>query len=138
MPTATAGALYYLISSTLSISALFLLIELVDRGRLPADDILAVTLEAYGEDEDIDEEESEGVAVPAVMVFLGICFMACALLLAGMPPFSGFIAKFVMIAAVLAPTPGMVGEAGAGGGAGGGTWAGWTVIVLLLVLALRR
>jgi len=124
--TATAGALFYLVSSTLSISAFFLLIELVDRGRLPADDILAVTLEAYGDDEDIDEEEAVGVAVPAVMALLGASFMACALLLAGMPPFSGFIAKFVMIAAALNPAPGST----------GGTFSDWLVIGILLVLGL--
>ena len=45
----TGGALFYLVSSTLGISAFFLLIELVERGREPGADVLAVTREAYGD-----------------------------------------------------------------------------------------
>ena len=65
----TGGALFYLVSSTLGIGAFFLLVELVERGREPGADVLAVTLEAYGEgdDEDLDEEEEVGVAIPATM-----------------------------------------------------------------------
>ena len=48
----TGGALFYLISSTLGIGAFFLLVELVERGREPGADVLAVTREAYGEDDD--------------------------------------------------------------------------------------
>ena len=48
----TGGALFYLVSSTLGISAFFLLVELVERGREPGADVLAVTREAYGEDDD--------------------------------------------------------------------------------------
>ena len=39
----TGGALFYMVSSTLGISAFFLLIELVERGREPGADVLAVT-----------------------------------------------------------------------------------------------
>ena len=39
----TGAALYYLVASTLGISAFFLLIELVERGRAPGADVLAVT-----------------------------------------------------------------------------------------------
>ncbi|HMA13816.1 MAG TPA: monovalent cation/H+ antiporter subunit D, partial [Kiloniellaceae bacterium] len=45
----TGGALYYLVSSVLAIAALFLLIELVERGREVGADVLAVTREAFGE-----------------------------------------------------------------------------------------
>ena len=41
----TGGALFYLISSTLGLGAFFLLIELVERGREPGADVLAVTRE---------------------------------------------------------------------------------------------
>ena len=62
----TGGALFYLVSSTLGISAFFLLVELVERGREPGADVLAVTREAYGEDDDdIDEEDEVGIAIPA-------------------------------------------------------------------------
>ena len=48
----TGPALYYLVSSTLAIGALFMLIELLERGREPGADMLAVTREAYGEDDE--------------------------------------------------------------------------------------
>src|SRR5690606_23471126 len=42
---AIAGSLYYLAASTLAIAAFFLLIELVERGRDPADDDFLATME---------------------------------------------------------------------------------------------
>jgi multicomponent K+:H+ antiporter subunit D len=39
----SGAALYYLVASTLGVSALFLLIELVERGRAPGADVLAIT-----------------------------------------------------------------------------------------------
>src|SRR6185312_11555433 len=64
----TGAALFYLVSSTLGISAFFLLIELVERGREPGADMIAVTREAYGEDEDAQEEqEAVGMAIVATM-----------------------------------------------------------------------
>lgn len=104
----TGPAIFYLVSSTLAISAFFMLIELIERARDPVADILAVTRELYGDDEEEEAEEAEevGVAIPATMAILGVCFMACALVLAGVPPFSGFIAKFAVIASLLDATGG--------------------------------
>ena len=107
----TTGALYYLISSTLGISAFFLLIELVERGREPAADMLAVTRELYGEDDDIEDDESVGIAIPATMGILGIAFIGCALVIAGLPPLSGFVAKFALLTAALNPSSGAQGTA---------------------------
>ncbi|RVO33237.1 monovalent cation/H+ antiporter subunit D [Sinorhizobium meliloti] len=92
-----AGALFYLVSSTLTIGAFFLLIELVERGRDAGADVLAVTMEAYGDFDEDEEEEEVGAAIPGTMAVLGLCFCLCALLLAGLPPLSGFIAKFALI-----------------------------------------
>lgn len=80
-PTVAAGALYYMVSSTLTISAFFMLIELVERGQDAGANVLAVTMEAYGEGEDEDEEEEVGVTMPATMAVLGACFAACGILL---------------------------------------------------------
>lgn len=122
----TAGALYYMVSSTLTISAFFLLIELVERAQDPAANVLAVTMEAYGEDMDEEEQEEEvGVAIPATLVILGICFAACALLLAGMPPLSGFVGKFAILSALL----GMPSE-------GVSSAVAWTFFTLLIVSGL--
>ncbi|KQO78991.1 monovalent cation/H+ antiporter subunit D [Rhizobium sp. Leaf262] len=103
-PTVAAGALYYLVSSTLTISAFFLLIELVERGQDAGANVLAVTMEAYGDGDEDEVEDEVGVTMPATMAVLGVCFAACGILLAGLPPLSGFIAKFSMLSAILNPS----------------------------------
>lgn len=104
----TGAALFYMVSSTLTIAAFFLLIELIERGQDAAANVLAVTMEAYGDDEEEEEEDEVGAVLPATLAVLGTCFGICAILLIGLPPFSGFIAKFLILAAVFngdGPTP---------------------------------
>ena len=98
----SGAALYYLIASTLGVSALFLLIELVERGRAPGADLLAITEEAFGGFE-AEEREDVGVVIPAVWAVLGLAFVACVLMLAGLPPLPGFVAKAALLSALLAP-----------------------------------
>src|SRR5690606_3287587 len=126
----TAGALYYIVSSTLTISAFFLLIELVERGRELGADMLAVTREAYGEADEDEPEEAEvvGFAVPATMALLGVSFLLCAVLLAGLPPLSGFIAKFALLSSLL-------GHAGSGT-ANGVAAADWAFVALMILSGL--
>lgn len=110
-PSATASALYYLPSSTMAVAALFLLSELVERSRQV--DLGASTAEAQRvgfpvedlEPAGIDEagEALTGRAIPGAMAFLGVTFIACTLLVAGMPPLSGFVAKFGMLSALVNP-----------------------------------
>ncbi|QFY62893.1 monovalent cation/H+ antiporter subunit D (plasmid) [Rhizobium grahamii] len=119
----SSGGLLYLVSSTLSISAFFMLIELVERGQDAGANVLAVTMEAYGDAEEDEPEEADGVAMPGTMAILGVCFAACAILLSGLPPLSGFVAKFAMLSAMM------------GTGAIGvpPTAAIWTLITLVIL-----
>ncbi|MBB6306067.1 monovalent cation/H+ antiporter subunit D [Xanthobacter tagetidis] len=107
-----AGALYYLASSTLAICAFFLLIELVERGRAAGADVIAVSMEVFGDGEGAGQVEEEvGTALPMTMAALGGAFFICALLLAGLPPLPGFLAKFAMMSALMTPSEGISGSA---------------------------
>jgi multicomponent K+:H+ antiporter subunit D len=117
----TGAALFYLISSTLGLSAYFLLIELVERGREPGADVLAVTRELYGEDDNDDEPAEIGIAIPATLALLGLAFVSCALIISGLPPLSGFVAKFALLGAVLNMGAGVVSVA---------SWAFLTILIL--------
>lgn len=106
----TAAALFYLISSTLGLSAFFMLTELLGRGDELGADMLAVTREAYGDDDEdnLKEDAEIGVAIPATAALLGLCFIGCALVLTGLPPLSGFLAKFAMLTALFNSSKGDV------------------------------
>jgi multicomponent K+:H+ antiporter subunit D len=81
---------------------MFLLTELLERGRAPGAEILAVTAEAFVEPQDELEQEAEvGFAIPGTMALLGSAFMLCALAIAGLPPMPVFIGKFAVLDAVL-------------------------------------
>ena len=119
----TSAAFFYLVSSTLGIAAFFLLIELVQRLRPPAADMLAVTAEAFGvsggDEEEAAAEPAQGI--PAAIAVLAFCFVGCAVLVAGLPPLSGFLAKAAILRAVLAPQPGM---------------AAWAIVAMLTLSGL--
>ena len=98
--TSLGGVLFYLVSSTLGLSAFYLLIELVERRDAEAG--LQEVVEPVFEDEytgaqPLEEEDEVGIVIPATIAILGGGFAFCALLLAGLPPLSGFIAKFAII-----------------------------------------
>lgn len=80
-------------------------------------------MEAYGEGEDDEPEEGDGVAMPGTMAILGTCFAACGILLSGLPPLSGFIAKFAMLSAMM----------GTGSIGVPPTAAVWALIVLVII-----
>ncbi len=82
-PSLTAGALFYLVSSTLALSALFLLAELIERSRsandLPLDeeiDALPKAMESLhprpGVNLDDEQKAVIGQVIPWTMAFLGL------------------------------------------------------------------
>lgn len=138
----TAGLLYYLLSSTLAVSALFLLSDLVERWRNDGS-----SFSPYDEDEtapfltpeltpqagtnfDEDEEVLVGRVIPAAAAFLGIAYLMCTLVIAGLPPLSGFIGKFAMLTALINPL-GMGSSAGMQLGT-----PGWTLVTLMIATGL--
>ncbi|HJV76212.1 MAG TPA: monovalent cation/H+ antiporter subunit D [Noviherbaspirillum sp.] len=103
-PAVVGAALFYLISSALATGAFFMLGEMIERSQQFGAGMLAVSLDYFGIDEAPDPnapEEVVGVAIPAALAFLGLGFISCALLITGLPPLSGFIAKFSLLSATL-------------------------------------
>ena len=112
-PLLSSGALFYLASSTLAGCALFLLVELLERARQvevgppeldDGNDALPSFIDAApapGTNLDDDEEALIGRAIPAALAFLGVAFTICAMVIAGLPPLSGFVAKLGMLTALL-------------------------------------
>jgi multicomponent K+:H+ antiporter subunit D len=78
-----AGALFYLVHSTLIVAALFLLAELLGRQRGATGDSL-----------------SPGPALPQPAL-TGIALLLGAAIVAGLPPWSGFLAKLMIMKSVL-------------------------------------
>lgn len=138
-PNLIGAALFYLVSSTLALSALFLLAELIERSRtaieVPLEDeneLLPRPQEwqrpVKGINLDDDQKAVVGQVIPWTMAFLGLSFIACALLIIGMPPLSGFIGKLNLIGALLNPL-----------GLGAGepiSNAAWALLALLILTGL--
>ena len=102
-PSLIPAALLYLLGSTLAMAAFMLLIELVERIRSPGASVIALTMEAFAVEETPEQPVGEGI--PAALAFLALAFAACALVMAGVPPLSGFLAKFGIIHALLGAPP---------------------------------
>jgi multicomponent K+:H+ antiporter subunit D len=140
----TAPTLFYLIVTVLTTSVFFMLTGMTDRTR--------TTDPPEGADDGAREEESEpgfvpygikqpsvyeggdtGVAIPAAMAFLGMVFVCCVLLVSGLPPLPGFLAKFALLSTVA--------HSAAANGAPASTWVFCGAVVisgLASVVALSR
>jgi multicomponent K+:H+ antiporter subunit D len=112
-PALSGGAIFYLASSTLAGCALFLLVELLERARQVGGEPVLLddgkeALTAFvdvepprGVNLDDDRQALTGRAIPAALAFLGLAFLVGAMVTAGLPPLSGFLAKFMMLSALL-------------------------------------
>ncbi len=134
-PRLSTGALFYLISSTLAGGAMFMLVELLERSRqvelgpqqmddgrdrLPAFFDGASAAPPPGVNLDDNEDALIGRAIPGALAFLGVTFGICAGVVAGLPPFSGFVAKLAMLTALPAL----------------GTTQAWVLFTLIIVSGL--
>ena len=98
-----SAALFYMMSATLAVSALFMLSELVERLGADGRPRLKEVDDEPGEDTNLDDEAVPlvGRAVPVSIALLGLTFISCALVVAGLPPLSGFVAKVSLLTAAM-------------------------------------
>jgi multicomponent K+:H+ antiporter subunit D len=98
-PALTSAALFYVLSATLGASALFLLVELLERIGTTRQQQFQDVDAAPGEDTNLDDAQMPlvGRVFPMSIAFLGLTFMATALVVAGLPPLPGFLAKLSLL-----------------------------------------
>lgn len=120
----TAPVLFYLITSVLTTGLFFLLAGMTERTRIhgaqgsgpdvsDVPDVQQAHLPAqpaymaFGvrEPDPYGTTEEVGVAIPAAMAFLGLVFVCCVLLVTGLPPLPGFVAKFTLLATAIGVAP---------------------------------
>src|SRR5690606_32833267 len=113
----TTPVMYYMIVSVLTSAAFFMLTGMTDRTRITdpptdaGDEATGSTQPiyvAYGIKEPSvyrDDDEEVGIPIPATMAFLGLMFVCCVLLVAGLPPLPGFVGKFAVLAAAVGAAP---------------------------------
>jgi multicomponent K+:H+ antiporter subunit D len=140
----TTPVLFYLIVSVLTTCTFFMLTGMTDRTRVtdppvsPENGAREVEPEpvyiAYGiKQPSIASGEDVGIAIPAAMAFLGMVFVCCVLLVSGLPPLPGFLAKFALLSTVV--------HAAAADGAPISTWVLCGAIVVsgfVSMIALSR
>ena len=107
----TAPILLYLVSSVLATSAFFMINGLAQRTRespmreaadlAPLPDVTYLGFGVEQHEDPFSPRDEVGVAIPGAMAFLGLAFVCCVVLVAGLPPFSGFVAKFALLRSAL-------------------------------------
>ncbi len=120
-----AAALFYLVTATLSAGALFLMVELVKRTSVGGRAQRLAPDTSPEEDDNLDDEQLPlvGRAFPVSVALLGLAFIASALLVAGLPPLSGFLAKVALLSAAVNAEDGIANAA-------------WILMALLLLSGL--
>ncbi len=131
----TGPILFYMIVSVLTTSSFFMLTGMTDRTRITDPPVAAEDSPATGtpvymsygvrQPSTFHEDEEAGIAIPAAMAFLGLMFVCCALLVVGLPPLPGFVAKFALLSTALRESH---------EGSSGASWA-FSATVLLSGLA---
>ena len=130
----TAPVLFYLVVSALTTCTFFMLAGMTARTRhadppvSPHDDAGPVpAFVAYGIKQPSVHagDQDAGIALPAVMAFLGMAFVCCVLLVTGLPPLPAFLAKFALLATALDAAP-----------ANGGRAAVWLLCAAVLLSGL--
>lgn len=120
-PASLSGALYYLVGSTLACAALFLVAEVLERGRDPGGQAdKAVFDDEYRDPFEDTERNAPGLVIPAAVAALGGAMILCTMMIAGLPPLAGFVGKVAMMRDLV--------EAGDA--------AGWTIVSLLVLTSL--
>ena len=120
-PASLGGALYYLVGSTLACGALFLVAEILERGRDPGGGAdKAVFDDEYRDPFEDTERNEPGLVIPAAVAALGGAVILCTVMIAGLPPLAGFIGKVAMMRA----------EVGVGGA------PAWTIVAILAFSSL--
>jgi multicomponent K+:H+ antiporter subunit D len=107
----TGPILFYMVVSVLTTSAFFMLTGMTGRTRIADPPVMADDeplpaapgYVSYGvrQPSVAHEDEDAGIAIPAAMAFLGLMFVGCALLVVGLPPLPGFVAKFALLSGAL-------------------------------------
>lgn len=121
---ALTGALFYLIGSTLGAAVLFLLTEVIERGRdrppAPAD---AVFADEYLDPFEAGDVQETGLVIPAAVAVLGGAFLLLVMLLVGLPPLAGFIGKLAIFS-------------GLAHGGGVLSFSSWMIVIALTLSSL--
>jgi multicomponent K+:H+ antiporter subunit D len=102
-----AGGLFYLAVSLLGAASLYLLSGLIgpDGGDAFREAPVLETYDPAGDGE-FTEEDERAVVIPAPTGLLSGGFLICALLISGLPPLPGFLAKVSILAPLLQGPPG--------------------------------
>jgi multicomponent K+:H+ antiporter subunit D len=103
----TGPVILYLVSSVLATSAFFMVNGLAQRTRTlrmreaadtaPLPDITYTGFGIQPSADPLSPQDEVGIAIPAALAFIGLAFVCCVLLTAGLPPLSGFLAKFALL-----------------------------------------